>query len=342
MAARPIRGDDGRVNDQPHSSAPPTTQLPTVPLTKGGSGTAGSPNGGSPSAGSRDAGTTPNLGTQRPGPQDAPPVADHRCTGWQSHLRGGWAMRKPGRALRRPQQGRIVGGVAGALSARTGIGPNIFRTAFVCSSLAGGFGAAVYVLAWLFIPAAGEDGNIASRALADRRGIALAAGAASLLTVVLMIAALLHVGWLGSLSWPPVVALAGIVLIWRNASREEQRLLRQVAEPILGLSPGGRRSAFWLRVILAGVLLISGAAVVFHERITARVAWPLTGVALLLIAVLLLLGPWWLRIVRDQFAERQARIRAEERAEMASRLHDSVLQTLALIQRRADDPHQVV
>ena len=251
-------------------------------------------------------------------------------------------MRKPGRALRRPQQGRMVGGVAGALSARTGLGPNVFRTAFVCSSLAGGFGAAVYVLAWLFIPAAGEDSNIASRALADRRGIALAAGAASLLTLILMIASLLHVGWLGSLSWPPVVALAGLVLIWRNATRDEQRLLRQVAEPVLGLSPGGRRSAFWLRVILAGVLLISGAVVLFHERITAKVAWPLTGVALLLVAIVLLLGPWWMRIVRDQFAERQARIRAEERAEMASRLHDSVLQTLALIQRRADDPHQVV
>jgi signal transduction histidine kinase len=55
----------------------------------------------------------------------------------------------------------------------------------------------------------------------------------------------------------------------------------------------------------------------------------------------LLLGPWWLRIARDLVLERQARARAEERADMAARLHDSVLQTLALIQRRADDPAQV-
>ena len=268
--------------------------------------------------------------------------ADHRCSGWQSHLRGGWAIQRPGGPLRRPQQGRIVGGVAAAIGARTGVGPNIIRTAFVCSSLIGGFGAAVYVLAWLFVPATGEDSNIASRALADKRGIALAAGTASLLALVLMIAAILHVGWLGSLSWPPVVALAGLVLIWRNASRDEQRLMRQVAEPILGLSPGGRRSVFWLRMILAGILLISGAIIIFSAHITPKVVWPLTGVAVLLIAIVLLLGPWWLRIARDQFAERQARIRAEERAEMASRLHDSVLQTLALIQRRADDPQQVV
>jgi signal transduction histidine kinase len=53
-------------------------------------------------------------------------------------------------------------------------------------------------------------------------------------------------------------------------------------------------------------------------------------------------GPWWLRIARDLVVERQARARAEERADMAARLHDSVLQTLALIQRRADDPQRVV
>ena len=68
----------------------------------------------------------------------------------------------------------------------------------------------------------------------------------------------------------------------------------------------------------------------------------LAGVALLLAAVVIVLGPWWLRIARDLVVERQARIRAEERADMASRVHDSVLQTLALIQRQADDPQQVV
>jgi signal transduction histidine kinase len=56
----------------------------------------------------------------------------------------------------------------------------------------------------------------------------------------------------------------------------------------------------------------------------------------------LVLGPWWLRIARDLVVERQARARAEERADMAARVHDSVLQTLALIQRRADDPQKVI
>jgi signal transduction histidine kinase len=66
------------------------------------------------------------------------------------------------------------------------------------------------------------------------------------------------------------------------------------------------------------------------------------GVVLVMAAIVVGLGPWWLRIARDLVMERQARARAEERADMAARVHDSVLQTLALIQRRADQPQQVI
>ena len=61
-----------------------------------------------------------------------------------------------------------------------------------------------------------------------------------------------------------------------------------------------------------------------------------------MVAVVVVFGPWWLRLARDLVLERQARVRAEERADMAARVHDSVLQTLALIQRSADQPQRVV
>jgi signal transduction histidine kinase len=269
----------------------------------------------------------------------------------QAFRHGGWRNRhhvwERGGPLRRQQDGRLVGGVAAGISARTGISVNLVRTAFVFSSLLSGFGVAVYVLAWLFLPAAGENSNIAGRAMADRRGIALAAAAASLLALVLLIASVLHVAWLGSLSWPPVIALAGLVLIWRNASPEEQEVMRRVAEPLLGGPPGSPGSARRaklgrLRVVIALVLLIAGAGILVSGRFQLALLRPLSGVLAMIVAIVLLLGPWWLRIARDLLAERQARIRAEERAEMASRVHDSVLQTLALIQRRAGDPHQVV
>ena len=64
-------------------------------------------------------------------------------------------------------------------------------------------------------------------------------------------------------------------------------------------------------------------------------------VAVVLIAVTIILAPWWIRLVRGLTAERAERIRSQERAEVAAHLHDSVLQTLALVQKRADDPREV-
>jgi signal transduction histidine kinase len=55
----------------------------------------------------------------------------------------------------------------------------------------------------------------------------------------------------------------------------------------------------------------------------------------------LVFGPWFVRLARSLASERSERIRSEERADLAAHLHDSVLQTLALIQRRADDPREV-
>jgi signal transduction histidine kinase len=73
-----------------------------------------------------------------------------------------------------------------------------------------------------------------------------------------------------------------------------------------------------------------------------RLLLGLGGVALVIAAIALFLGPWWFRIGRELVIARQDKVRAEERLEIASRVHDSVLQTLALIQRRADDPQQVI
>ena len=56
----------------------------------------------------------------------------------------------------------------------------------------------------------------------------------------------------------------------------------------------------------------------------------------------LILAPWLWRLTSELAEERRERIRSQERAELAAHLHDSVLQTLAVIQRRADHPREVV
>ena len=59
------------------------------------------------------------------------------------------------------------------------------------------------------------------------------------------------------------------------------------------------------------------------------------------IALGLISAPLWLSMVRRLGSERVARARSEERAEVAAHLHDSVLQTLALMQKRAGEPDEI-
>jgi phage shock protein PspC (stress-responsive transcriptional regulator)/signal transduction histidine kinase len=249
--------------------------------------------------------------------------------------------RRRGSWRRVPDQRRL-GGVAAGISARTGVDVTVVRTVFVLFALAGGSGIACYLVAWLLIPAVGERTNIGSAAMTDRTGITLATGLASLLIAVLVLMSLVGAGWIGSFAWSVVISVVAIVLISRNAPADEQVTLRRLADPFIGFTGDARRSRVALRALVAGLLLIAGVTVLLLGHTSAAVFRPLAGVALVIAAMVVVLGPWWLRAGRDLVDERQARARAEERADMASRVHDSVLQTLALIQHRAGEPQQVI
>ena len=248
---------------------------------------------------------------------------------WPYRRRGpGRWSRGSGEPLRRPREDRLVGGVAAAIAGRIGRDVTTVRIVLVVAAvLSGGFVAAVYVVAWMLIPMAGMEHGLARKALADRRGLSLVAGLWSVL---------------GSLLFPLAIVGAGLILIWRNAPEDEQAMLHRQVQPLLGLTNGSRRTGLILRLTVAVILLGGGIAALHSAHENIALLKPLAGVALLISAIVVLLGPWWLRIARDLVVERQARVRAEERADIASRVHDSVLQTLALIQRRADQPQQVV
>jgi len=77
--------------------------------------------------------------------------------------------------LRRPVEGRLIGGVAAGIADRTGFDVSLVRAVLIVLALiTSGFCAAAYVVAWLLIPAQGTDTNIGTRALSDKRGIWLA------------------------------------------------------------------------------------------------------------------------------------------------------------------------
>jgi signal transduction histidine kinase len=254
-----------------------------------------------------------------------------------------WRGPTGGGPLRRSQSDRLAGGVAAGLASRLGFDVNLVRIALVLVTVfTGGTVAVGYVLAWLLVPADGADGNLASRAMTDRRGLAVAAGIGSLTFIAWVIVSVLQAGWLSNLAWPLGLCVAGIVLIWRNAPADEQAAMRQLAQPLLSVTGGEGPSRIVLRMLLAAGLLIGGLAALLTGHHPAAFVRPLGGVALVIAAIVVAFGPWLLRMARDLVLERQARARAEERADMAARVHDSVLQTLALIQRGADDPQRVI
>jgi signal transduction histidine kinase len=234
-----------------------------------------------------------------------------------------------------------VAGVASGLAQCTGIDVTLIRVALVITAIVSGWGLVAYVVAWLVLPLDGQPGTIGSRAMADRKGLIVVVALLPALIAVLVATSELNAGFLTSIAWAGYFGLAGLLLIYRNAGTDERSWLRQALQPALEMGSRSRRSLVARSVI--GLALLGGGLALFTLGHPTRSAVdPLEGLGLIVAAVVVVFGPWWLRLTRDLMSERQARIRAEERADVAARVHDSVLQTLALIQRSAAEPEKVV
>src|SRR4051794_8511917 len=238
--------------------------------------------------------------------------------------------------LRRDREGAVLGGVCAGLGQRLGLDPIVLRVVFIAASAAGGLGVVLYALLWAALPAEGESRAAGLRVPGGRDSWAVAAGMAMLVLAVLLLFRQWGL-WVGdALVWPVVLAAAGGGLIWRQSARAAEPAPAR-DEPARA---GDRRA---LGRAGLGIALVVGAGLIFlyfnHALRPARDA--LLPVLVVVVAGALILAPWWIRLVRGLADERAERIRSQERAEMAAHLHDSVLQTLAMMQRRADDPREV-
>lgn len=230
----------------------------------------------------------------------------------------------------------MVGGVAGGLADHLGIDVLPVRIGFVASIALGGLGVLLYAAFWVVVP----EGNAGELPRAERNGSRVQLVAYAALAAVMLLLAQLF-GFGASLLWPAVAMVTGAAILWRQADEVSRQRWRTVADR--------QREAFdraWVRSALrygAGVVLVIGGMASF---LASHDAFPLARRAFLpvLVAVLgliLVVGPWLLRYWREAADERTARIREHERVELAGRIHDSMLQTLTLIQRRANDPEEV-
>jgi signal transduction histidine kinase len=248
------------------------------------------------------------------------------------------------RSLRRSPDNRVLGGVCGGVSRATGIDATWVRVGFVLFCLMSGVMVLVYAVAWMFIPMEGQSSNIYTRAIGDKRGMRLVAAVlVPVLIAVTLITSTLHIPYIGFIGWPTFLAAGLVILIWRNANESEKEFIDNEVVPLLGTDFHGRgRRLFILRIAIGLVLAAVGIVILVHGHATLAALRLVGGAALVVGAAIIIFGPWWLSLVRDLIVERQARVRAEERAQMAAHVHDSVLQTLALIQRSSDDPQSVV
>lgn len=216
--------------------------------------------------------------------------------------------------MSRPQSGRVVAGVAAGLAQNLGVSALSVRIALTALTLLGGVGAMAYAGLWIFTPALDDAPSTRCSPL-------------SLVLVFLALAGS-AVGVLGvsgaslSAAVPLAVVAIGAVLAWLAYDR-------------------GLNTPVGLVAVAAGAVLVIGGVVV------AAVTWESGSGSAILATALTLVGfgalvvPLVLKLWRSLSQEQAAKAVSEERAEIAARLHDSVLQTLALIQKRAGDPREV-
>ncbi len=189
---------------------------------------------------------------------------------------------------------RALGGVAAGIAKALAVDPTLVRLTFALLAFADGAGVAAYVGGWLAL--AQEDGPPPSRRRRAAGVVLLAFGG---------LLALRGLGLSDSLIWPLALGAVGVALL-------------------------RHRNRGWVAV---GIVLVVLAVIAFVDWNVGDSSGP-SGFesSAVAIALLLILGPWAWRLALERDAERTGRIRQQERAEMAARVHDSVLQTQALVQ----------
>jgi signal transduction histidine kinase len=248
--------------------------------------------------------------------------------------------------LRRTRDNQYLAGVCGGIGERLGIDPTVVRVIAVLLVLGAGTGLLVYIAAWLIMTRQGEDRSIARRITSDPGEMRLAMVVGTLVIAVIVLVAASGLPGASNLAWPVAISAAGLLFVWRGSSADERSELRHVfgQVPLAAELTSGSRRASVIRIVL-GVGLVAIGLGGLGGLVTTRSTWVATrgflGVLAVIVGFAIVFGPTWLRTVRSLTEERRERVRSQERADMAAHVHDSVLQTLALIQKAAGDPREV-
>ncbi len=246
--------------------------------------------------------------------QETPTTGERRLPEQWTRLR---------RRVVRSSDDRAISGLAAGLASRIGIGAAYARAAFVVLSFTGGVGVVLYGVGWAI-----SSETVSTRRVESDLETRQYAGLALLFLGAMMALRGLDL-WLGdAVVWSATLVSFGIAAIWDRSDSD-------ATHAFSGAAPGRARIVVGAALMLAGLTTFSGSLQTMQQLGPIVIAVGITAAGFMLI-----FGPWVARLAGDLATERRDRIRSEERSEMAAHLHDSVLQTLALIQR-SDDPKKM-
>jgi signal transduction histidine kinase len=304
----------------------------------------------------------PSSTAPRPAESDAAampalPLGPAPAPGARAAASGG-----PARMLRRDRDNKIIAGVAAGLAEHLRLPPVAVRIAFIVLFVANGLGALLYVVFWAVLPTTEKSeakANGSRRRGSRLQTIGLVALAGGVLLTLIQVGGF---GIDGALVALLAVVALGAGTIWhqgepRRRRAEEERAAAAGADASLATGqaatapttavPVADRRWLLLRLGGGGLLVVIGVIGILGRFVPGERDLSATIVGLLfsmlaLAGVVVALAPVLWRVFGQLGEERVARIREQERAEVAAIVHDQVLHTLALIQRNAHDSTSVV
>jgi signal transduction histidine kinase len=219
----------------------------------------------------------------------------------------------------------VLGGVCSALAVHLGWRVRRVRLLMVALAFVGGAGALLYLWLWALVPSLAGEGEEPETVTRRTPVAALLVGVAALATLVAFVALADGREQVVTQSLLAVTVTSGAAVAWS-----------------LGFDPAdpARSPRYGLGIRVASVVfLLLAGSVTLSARPNAVNA--VLGVVMVVLGVAVFAAPRVVTLWSDLMAERAARVRQQQRAEIAAHLHDSVLQTLALIQNRAGASSEV-
>ncbi len=225
---------------------------------------------------------------------------------------------------------RLVGGVASGIAEELGVAPLFIRGMFVVLATAG-WGIVLYAVAWIAMALTPEEHRVQAGGAVRAKGAnptTRVIGVGLVFGGLLLLFRTIDLGFSDAIVWPIALITLGTLVAWHRGIVDVDG-----SRPMSGVA----------RIGLGLVLSVGGLVLLITTNLDRGATLTAIGAVVVVAAGLaVVIGPWVWRTLGDLTDERRRRIRSEERADVAAHLHDSVLQTLSLIQRRSDDPAAMV